>query len=189
MQSRFLCLRLLSVVLLLPGTANSIASPAAPAPIQPIGPGISATVTLPSGASAAIVSRKGIFPCIGLPPDQPVQVTLEFGTTMSGIAVQTLPNLVSAEAIDGGVLVAGPWVTAPNGQNTNLNRVIAGQISVTGRFVLSFLPARAPGLYQIRLRRGSEILGLQFWVNDPQNPANNPEVITPALTVPSPNPI
>jgi hypothetical protein len=152
--------------------------------------GPSATVILPSSAFAVTYSRKGIFQCVQLPQDQPAQVTVQFAPTElppAQLVPPPLPQIVKAEAIDGGILVAGPLATIPNRQNVNVNHILSGSIQSNGTFTFTFVPAHHPGLYQVRLQRGSQIIGLQFWVADPQRPANNPPtMIAPALAI---NPI
>jgi hypothetical protein len=141
-----------------------------------------AIVTYPS-ANPATQSQSvttsclnGIFELVGLQPDQVVQVVVQYPTNQ---ALQ----VVNLEALDGGIILpptVGP-VNPPRGpltvpvQPVSLSLVI----STDGTVVFTLQATHNLGRNQIRLRQGSQELGLQFWVLDPQNPQNNPPAITP----------
>ena len=151
--------------------------------------GPSATIILPSTASAVTYSRKGIFECVALPQDQPAQVIVQFPVPPVTQPQPLAPEFVKPEPLDGGTLAGG--LLSPS-QITNTptgTPSIRGVISAQGKFTFTFLPAHHPGLYQIRLQHGSEILGLRFWVDDPQNPKNNPPVMEPTVVTGDPPPI
>ena len=151
--------------------------------------GPSATVVLPTSAASVVsYSINGIFQLVNLPQDQVAQVVVQYPTT-------TAAEVVKVEALDGGLLGASVSGTVPE---VNLGAIIAmastrvdtGTISAHGTFTFVFRPAHPPGLYQIRVTRGTEVLGLQFWVSDPQHASHNPPGLAPRPPeVPSPNPI
>lgn len=115
--------------------------------------------------------RSGIFDCVGLQSDQTVQVTVQCpaGRAFQKVTVQTL---------DGGT-VARPLATSAPDAPTASDRAISLSTSADGTFTFVFQAGHNPGLNQVSLRQGSQELGLQFWVLDPQNPQNNPPILTP----------
>ena len=152
--------------------------------------GPSAMVVLPaSAASVMSYSINGIFQLVSLPQDQIAQIVIQYPTSKAA-------EVVKVEALDGGLLAAS--VSATVGGNSiggytaiiAKKRVDSGTISANGTFTFVFQPGHPPGLYQIRVNRGTEILGLQFWISDPQHSANNPPGLAPqGPEVVKPNPI
>jgi hypothetical protein len=90
------------------------------------------------------------------------------------------------EALDGGLLAAAVATTV-GGSNLvpPSKRVDTGTISAHGTFTFLFKTGHPPGLYQIRIRNATQVLGLQFWVEDPQHPANNPPALRPVTGAPT----
>ena len=152
--------------------------------------GPAATVVLPATAASVVsYSINGIFQLVNLPQDQLAQVVIQYPTSKAA-------EVVKVEALDGGLLAAGVSATV-GGYNVAgytatvpKKRVDSGTISANGTFTFLFQPGHPPGLYQIRINRGTEVLGLQFWISDPQHSANNPPGLSPKTPdLPSPNPI
>jgi hypothetical protein len=152
--------------------------------------GPSATIVLPASA-ASVVSYgiNGIFQLVNLPQDQLAQVVIQYPTSKAA-------EVVKVEALDGGLLAASASGTvggySVGGYTATIpqKRVDSGTVSANGTFTFVFQPGHPPGLYQIRVTHGTEVLGLQFWVSDPQHASNNPPGLAPrSPDVPSPNPI
>jgi hypothetical protein len=153
---------------------------------------------LPTTEVAVTPSVNGIFGLVALPQDQIVQIIVNYASAdvANGSATEAA-QLIRIEAIDGGAVVALESPVQINGSNlANMNiqqsnRAAAGTVSANGNFSFIFQAGHPPGMYQIRIHRGNEVLGMQFWIRDPQNPANDPPAITPShnLDIPSPNPI
>jgi hypothetical protein len=152
--------------------------------------GPAATVVLPASAASVVsYSINGIFQLVNIPQDQIVQVVVQYPTSQAA-------EVVRVEALDGGLLVAGASATvggySVGGYTATVprKRVDSGTISADGSFTFIFQAGHPPGLYQIRINRGTEVLGLQFWISDPQHSANNPPGLAPRTPqVPNPNPI
>jgi hypothetical protein len=152
--------------------------------------GPAATVVLPTSAASVVsYSINGIFQLVNLPQDQIAQVVIQYPTSKAA-------EVVKVEALDGGLLAASASATvggySVGGYTATIakKRVDSGTISADGTFTFVFQPGHPPGLYQIRINSGSEVLGLQFWISDPQHSANNPPGLAPRTPdVPSPNPI
>ena len=172
--------------------------PTAPPIRQGIQVGPSATVVLPTAEVAVISSVNRIFELVALPQDQIVLITVHYASTDAVDETATgAAQLIRIQAIDGGQVVALDPPVEINGSdlmNMTLQRdqhASAGTADANGNFTFIFQTGHLPGLYQIRLHRGNEVLGMQFWIRDPQNPANDPPAIAPAhnVDIPSPNPI
>jgi hypothetical protein len=167
-------------------TATPIVRPTPPsAPnVNPPILGPSATVVLPTAAYAISRSVNGLFQRVGIPPDQVVQVTVQYPSTQSA-------EFVKVEAVDGG-LVAVNIPSVPNqiaGIRVNFGPFGRGVIAANGTFTFAFKAGHTPGLYQLRLKpnglqytQTDQVLALRFWVVDSQNVKNNPPVITPTMT-------
>ena len=139
--------------------------------------------------AASVVSPcvDGIFGLVGLQPGDVVQVTIQYPTTEQ-------LQLVSLEALDGGMIlpptVQTPdtsWIPTPMPSSTPVHAVTSEPklpsslsliISVDGTLSFTFVATSVPGKNQVSMRQADEELGLQFWVLDPQEPENNPVVIT-----------
>jgi hypothetical protein len=100
---------------------------------------------------------------------------------------------VKVEALDGGLLTASASAEV-GGYNVHgydlsaiKKRFDSGTPSADGNFTFIFQAGHLPGLYQIRVQQGNQVLGLQFWVLDSQHPANNPPAIKPVLISGTPN--
>ena len=144
-----------------------------------IGP--SATIVLPNATSAVSRCINGIFQLVSLPQDQLAQVVVQYPTSQT-------TEVVRVEALDGGLLTAS--ATATVGSSTSTvplpnKRVDTGTISAHGTFTFLFKTGHLPGLYQIRIRNATQVLGLQFWVEDLQHPANNPPATRPVAGAPT----
>jgi hypothetical protein len=182
-----------------------------PTPTPPVGPPLPsrpyARVTYfpadPAAQAISVISpgADGIFALVGLQPDQVVQVIVQYPTSE---ALQ----LLNLEAVDGGIIlpstsipINGPVVIPGIGQILQYvppllrqlvpdiilgagNRVSTLIISAGGTLSFIFVASHEPGKNQVSLRRGSQEMGLQFWVLDPQNPQANP----PAITASNPYP-
>jgi hypothetical protein len=150
--------------------------------------GPAATIVLPSSAASVVTYNiNGIFQLVSLPQDQIVQVVLQYPTFKAA-------ELVKVEALDGGLLAASVSAAAPESvsQMTPVTtRVNTGMISVNGTFTFAFRAGHSPGLYQLRITRPapSPVLGLQFWIEDAQHPANNPPALRPVSAAPTQPPI
>jgi hypothetical protein len=148
-----------------------------------IGP--SATIVLANAASAVSRCVNGVFQLVSLPQDQLAQVIVQYPTSQT-------TEVVRVEALDGGLLTASVSTSvAPSTAAVPLpnKRVDTGTISAHGTFTFLFKTGHLPGLYQIRIRNTTQVLGLQFWVEDPQHPANNPPATRPATGAPTQPPI
>lgn len=144
-----------------------------------------------STSSLSVVSPcvEGVFGLVGLQPDQVIQVVVQYPTSQ---ALQ----LVSLEALDGGTILPPSSVSATT-TNVSIGQLLQGVpipatpqvaslvISANGTLTFTFKATHDPGRNQIALRQGGQELGLQFWVFDLQNAANNPVAITPATPNPS----
>jgi hypothetical protein len=168
-------------------------------PRQGIRVGPSATILLPTAEVAVTTSVNSIFQLVALPQDQIVQVTVHYASTdlATASATEAAQVIVRIEAIDGGrVAAVTPPLSAP-GNDDGIGFGIApdqqftsATVGANGNLTFLFQAGHLPGLYQIRIDRGNEVLGMQFWIRDPQNPGNDPPAMTPAhMEVPSPNPI
>lgn len=165
--------------------------PRAPSPVPTAAPtlnsllnlGARATIVFPTSELAVSFSVNGLFQLVALPQDQLAQVTIQFPTT-------EVAQVVKVEALDGGLLAAVIPATEIGGNNANIiipaKRVDSGAVSAHGNFTFAFRVGHSPGLYQIRIKEANHVFGLQFWVNDPQHPANNPPALKPALATQSP---
>ena len=162
--------------------------------------GPSATVLLPTAEMAVTPSVNGIFSLVALPQEQIVQVTVHYASTDPATwNAEQAAQLVRIQAVDGGQVGVEPTGDLSFSDST-VQRLIrevlgdqqaaSGTVNANGNFTFLFQPGHLPGLYQIRLHRGNEVLGMQFWISDPQNPANDPPAMAPThADIPSPNPI
>jgi hypothetical protein len=141
----------------------------------PLGP--SATIVLANTASAVSRCVNGIFQLVSFPQDQLVQVVVQYPASEAA-------EVVRIEALDGGLLAAS--VSATTQPPVPSKRADTGTVSANGIFTFLFKAGHPPGLYQIRIQRATQIIGLQFWVEDPQHPANNPPALRPVTGVPTP---
>jgi hypothetical protein len=116
-----------------------------------------------------------VFRRVGVQPGQIVQVTVHYPPN------QAL-EIVNLDPLDGGMVL--PSIPQTDQSTTVgsfpilLQPISSLIISVDGTLSFTFIAANNPGLNQISLRTGSQELGLQFWVLDPDNPLNNPPTIT-----------
>lgn len=169
--------------------------PRGPSPVPTVPPqverlvrvGPSATIVLPNAASAVSRCVNGMFQLVSLPQDQIAQIVVQYPTSLG-------TEIVKVEALDGGLLAASATATVGGpiaGYTTNLQkkRVDTGTIAANGTFTFLFQAGHPPGLYQIRITRATQVLGLQFWVEDPQHPANNPPAMRPVTGAPTEPPI
>jgi hypothetical protein len=169
--------------------------PQGPTPLPTVPPtvgrlvqvGTSATIVLPNAASAVSRCVNGVFQLVSLPQGQLTQIVVQYPPSE---ATET----VKIEALDGGLLAASVTTTAGGYSVAHTvtvpsKRVDSGTISANGTFTFLFQTGHPPGLYQIRIRRATQVLGLQFWVEDPQHPANNPPALRPATGAPTTPPI
>ena len=169
--------------------------PRAPSPVPTVAPmvrnvpqlGPSATIVLPNAASTVSRCVNGIFQLVSLSQDQLAQVTVQYPASQAG-------EVLRVEALDGGLLGAAVAATTQPYRVFNMvsvpsKRVDTGTISAAGTFTFLFKTGHPPGLYQIRIRQPAQLLGLQFWVEDPQHPANNPPALRPVTGAPTQPPI
>jgi hypothetical protein len=140
---------------------------------------------LPNAASAVSRCIDGVFQLVSLPPDQLAQIVVQYPTSDAA-------EIVKVEALDGGLLAGSASATTQPFRVGNLGivplpskRFDTGTISAHGTFTFLFKAGHPPGLYQIRIRNATQVLGLQFWVEDPQHPANNPPALRPVTGVPA----
>jgi hypothetical protein len=172
--------------------------PTAPPVTQGVHVGPSATVLLPTAEAAVTLSVNGIFGLVALPQDQLVQVTVHYASTdLATASVTEAAPIARIQAVDGGKLAA----VVPSNAAGDLpisstiegppQQAVSGTVSANGNLTFLFQAGHPPGMYQIRIHRGNEVLGMQFWIRDPQNPGADPPAIAPAHNVdlPSPNPI
>ena len=89
---------------------------------------------------------------VALYPGKPVDIVVTFSASRAGHAI-------AADPLDGGSIIGSHHglVVAPD-----------------GTISFKFKPGNQPGVSQIVLRDGGTEFGLQFWVIDLTNPANNP---------------
>jgi hypothetical protein len=174
-----------------PSPLPTLPPPPGPSPVPTAPPSVgsllqlgpSATIVLPNAASAISRCVNGVFQLVSLPPDQFAQVVVQYPTLKP-------PEVVRVEALDGGLLAASVTTTAGGYSVAHTvtvpsKRVDTGTISAHGTFTFLFKAGHPPGLYQIRIRNATQVLGLQFWVEDPQHPANNPPALRPVTGVPA----
>jgi hypothetical protein len=135
-----------------------------PSPNPPLSVAVGALVRLIvqlSPTQAVVTStNSGIFPLVGVQPDQTVQVTVQYPPNQ---ALQT----VQATPLDGGTIAFPPGGTT---------------ISADGTITFAFTATHDPGLNQISLQQGSVELGVEFWVFDNSDPDNNPPTAQPITT-------
>jgi hypothetical protein len=159
--------------------------------------GPSATILLPTAEVAVTTSVNGIFNLVALPQEQIVQITVHYASTdLTTASATEAAQIVRIEAIDGGQVVALDPPVEINGSDLASmtfqrdQHAAAGTVGANGNFTFVFQAGGHPGIYQIRIHRGNQVLGMQFWILDPENPGNDPPAIAPAHPeVPSPNPI
>jgi hypothetical protein len=149
--------------------------------------GPSATIVLPNATSAVTRCVDGVFQLVSLPQDQLAQVIVQYPTSQAA-------EIVKIEAVDGGLLAASVTTTAggytvAHTVTVPSKRVDTGTISANGTLTFLFQTGHPPGLYQIRIQRATQVLGLQFWIEDPQHPANNPPAMRPVTGAPTQPPI
>ena len=157
---------------------------------EPIQIGPSATILLPTTEVAVTPSVNGIFSLVALPQNQIVQVTVHYASMDPATwnAAQAA-QIVRIQAVDGGQVGIEPPGNLTFNDSTvpRLTRevlgdqqAVSGTVNANGNFTFLFQAGHPPGMYQIRIHRGDEVLGMQFWIRDPQNPANDPPAIMPA---------
>lgn len=100
-------------------------------------------------------SYGGISDRVGLQPGQLITVTVQFFFAKPG-------DVITTEPLDGGQIVG----------KTNQFTVASD-----GTITFQFQAQQDPGTSQVSLRDGTNEIGLQFWVLDPNNPSSNPPVI------------
>jgi hypothetical protein len=156
-----------------------------------------------TGGSVTTSCMDGTFEMIVVQPGETLQVTVQYSPNS---ALQ----IVDLTALDGGVLlpptiaVADPTPTpmptpdispipSPSpcltctGQGPEDVPVPQAGLSLAiradGTISFTFVVGLEPGLRQISLRVADQEIGLQVWVNDPNNPDSNPPGLTPSLPV------
>jgi hypothetical protein len=140
-------------------------------------PGLAvATVLYPSGGSVVSHCQTGRFELVTAQPGDVLQVTIYYPTNQ---ALQT----VDLEALDGGGVFPPTLpldqVYAMISGGVPLPVVQSLVIDANGTISFTFAVGQEPGLRQISLRQADQELGLQFWVNDPDNPDSNPPALAP----------
>jgi len=121
---------------------------------------ISATATIDFGNNQSVTANSNgtTFDRVGLQPNQVVDVTVQLSPVIAG-------RTIIVEPLDGGRVI-GP-----------ASELV---VAADGTFSFRFQAGGEPGIYQVTLHDGAQEIGLQFWVLDPQNPQNNPQVLTPS---------
>jgi hypothetical protein len=128
--------------------SNSIL-PYAPPPVTPY------TVTITSDSWNLSVTAAGTD-LVGLQSSQIVYVTVNLIVDIAG-------DTITVEPLDGGSVISGS------------NQVV---VANDGTASFTFQAGSDPGAMQLRLTDdGAEIMGVQLWVLDPNNPGNNPPVV------------
>jgi hypothetical protein len=144
-------------------------------------PGLAvASVTYPNGGSVVTHCQTGRFELVGAQPGDVLQVTVYYPTDQ---ALQ----IVNLEALDGGMLLPPtvepieppPLGCVGDGCPNQPTPALSLVINADGTISFTFVVGQDPGLRQISLRQGDQELGLQFWVNDPDNPDSNPPALSP----------
>lgn len=156
-----------------------------------------------TGGSVTTSCMEGTFEMLVVQPGEALQITVQYPPDW---ALQ----IVDLIALDGGILlpptisVADPTPTpaatpevspipSPSpcltctGQGPDDVSVSQAALSLAiradGTISFTFVPGLEPGLRQISLRVADQEIGLQVWVNDPNNPDSNPPGLTPTLPV------
>ena len=118
-----------------------------------------ATAKVNYGGSQSVIANlsKGLSDRIGLQPGQTVAVTVQLTTAQAG-------RTVALDPLDGGKIGGGTRTAT---------------VAADGSFTFTFQAPTAPGIAQVSIRDHAQEIGIQFWVNDPQNPAANPPSLSP----------
>jgi hypothetical protein len=139
-----------------------------------------ATVTYSDGSSVVTPGAGGTFALVGLQPNVPIQVIVQYP---SSDALQ----LINLEPLDGGAVLPPADTPVSTFNNPCPGCVIVIPVvpvplltDKQASLAFTFVPGTLPGSYQIALRQGTHALVLHFWVLDADNPQNNPPAITPA---------
>lgn len=138
--------------------ALSIAALMAASALPPVAPPVLLVSLGPTGSVFA-TANGNIFPLVGVQPDQSIQITVQFGTDQ-------IAQTAQLTALDGGTLTFPP---------TGLT------VSPEGTIAFSFVATHDPGLNQISLLVGGQEFGVQLWVLDLSDPANNPPTVAPLI--------
>ena len=130
-----------------------------------------ATITFSDGSSVVSPGAGGVFPLVGLQPNQAVKVDVQLPPDY---ALQ----LFRIESLDGGAVL--PPIIPASGNCSLAQCNVIVQLPITTTLTFTFVAGSLPGRYRVPLRDGSRALLLEFWVQDMNNPQNNPPAITAA---------